>query len=135
MATSNDSFFLLDVDDDVNGPVIHALTPSSVMVVHDADDLQRKLEQFEDPHSDAIPKSKEGRRWYVERVRPALRFYCKRYGVDVPDWLSSDEQWEVMSEEEKLAKFGRTDLKVRDFMKLNFPDIQVQRDEDEQEQP
>lgn len=132
---SNDSFFLLDVEDDDNGPVIHALTPSSVMVVNDADDLQAKLDQFSDLSGAAVPKTKAGRRWYVERVRPALRFYCKRYGVDVPDWLESDEQWEVMSEEEKLAKFGTTDVKIRDFMPLNFPDLQVQRDDEpEQEQ-
>lgn len=132
---SNDSFFLLDVEDDSNGFVIHALTPSSVMVVHDADDLQKKLAAYADPHNQPVQDTKAGRRWYVERVRPALRFYCKRYGIDVPDWLENDDQWESMPDEEKLATFGRTDLKIRDFMPLNFPDIQVQRDEDEQEQP
>lgn len=125
--------FILEIDDAGDGPSLHVLTPASVLVVLDADDLERKLAAFSDPvASGVVRNSPRGRRWYVEKILPALRYYCGKYDVDVPGWLQSNDHWEEMSEDELEHLFGPGELRLREFAPANCADIAVVRDEPEE---
>ena len=128
--------FILEIDDTGDGPSLHVLTPASVLVVLDGDDLESKLAAFSDPIANGVVRnSPRGRRWYVEKILPALRYYCDKYEVDVPDWLASDNHWKGMAEDEQEHLFGPGELRLREFMPANCADIAVVRDEpDEGEQ-
>lgn len=124
--------FILEVDDGDEGPSIHALTPSSVLVVHGTDQLNEMLEAFSDPvKNGAVQNTAKARRWYVEKILPTLRHYCDKYEVDQPEWLVGNNHWEGMSRDEQEQLFGPGELKLREFQSVNCPDIQVIRDEEE----
>jgi hypothetical protein len=126
----SDHFILDVVEDDDGEPVVHAATPSSVVMVTDADDLNEKLVAFSDPFKNRVlPNTKQARLLYLTRYMPALRFYCKQFKVDVPDWLAESTQWDEMSDEEKQKKFGTADLKLREFQPVKCPDIAVVREQ------
>jgi len=127
--------FILEVDDGEDGPSLHALTPASVLVVLGPEDLQEKLEAFSDPiRNGVVRNSPRHRRWYVEKILPALRFYCRKYDLEVPGWLVGNNHWEEMSPEEQELLFGPGELRFREFQPVNCPDIAVVRDGDEQDQ-
>jgi hypothetical protein len=128
--------FILEIDDAGDGPSLHVLTPASVLVVLGGDDLESKLAAFSDPIANGVVRnSPRGRRWYVEKILPALRYYCDKYEVDVPDWLASDNHWKGIAEDEQEHLFGPGELRLREFMPANCADIAVVRDEpDEGEQ-
>lgn len=123
--------FMLDIDGD--GGALHVITPASVLSVHDAEALSELLTKYEDPvRNKVIKNTSKDRRWFVEKVLPALRFFCKRYGVDVPSWLATNGHWERMTDEERAQLFGPEPLRFREFMPVEQPDIQVIREEEEQ---
>ena len=128
--------FILEIDDAGDGPSLHVLTPASVLVVLDEDDLESKLAAFSDPIANGVVRnSPRGRRWYVEKILPALRYYCDKYEVDVPDWLASDNHWKSMAGAEQVLLLVLGKLRLREFMPANCADIAVVRDEpDEGEQ-
>lgn len=135
---NRDDYFMLDIVDDAEGPALHVTTPASVLVVHDVDDLQQKLEAYSDPiDSGAVKNTPQARRWFVEKTLPALRFYCDRIGVPQPDWLATNGHWERMSDQDKQRLFGPEPLKLREFAPVARPDLQVVREEEDeaQEQP
>lgn len=129
---NRDSYFMLDVVEDEGGG-IHVTTPSSVLMIHNAEELEERLEAFSDPIKNGVVKNTpKERRWYVEKILPALRFYCDRFEVDKPDWLATNGHWERMSDEEKQQLFGPEPLKMREFAPVNCPDIAVQREEEQE---
>jgi hypothetical protein len=126
----SDHFILDIVEDDDGVPVVHAATPASVVMVTDADDLNEKLVAFSDPFKNRVlPNTKESRRVYLTRYMPALRFYCKQFNVEIPDWLAESTQWEEMSDDEKQQRFGTTDLNLREFQPVKCPDIAIVREQ------
>ncbi len=129
--------FILEVDDGDEGPSLHALTPASVLVVLGPEDLERKLHAFSDPVNNGVVRNApRDRRWYVEKILPALRYYCGKYDVEQPDWLVGNNHWEGMDDEERRRLFGPEDLRFREFSPVNCPDIAVVREGDEDgEQP
>jgi hypothetical protein len=49
-------------------------------------------------------------------VRPALRYWCAKYGVDVPSWLQTDDYFtKQLGPEEKMEMFGTTKLIIKEF--------------------
>jgi hypothetical protein len=127
--------FILEIDEGDEGPTIHALTPASVLVIHGADELNGKLEAFRDPvKNKVVQNTTKARRWYVEKILPALRYYCDKYDVPQPDWLVGNNHWEGMDDEEKELLFGPGELKFREFQPVNVPDIHVDREEEEVQQ-
>lgn len=128
--------FILEIDDGEDGPSLHALTPAAVVVVLGPDDLRAKLDAFSDPvRNGVVRNAPRDRRWYVEKILPALRFYCGKYDLEVPDWLVGNNHWEGMSPEEQERLFGPGELRFREFRPANCPDIAVVRDgDDEQDQ-
>lgn len=133
---NRDDMFMLDVTDDGGDPALHVTTPASVLVIGDANQLQERLTAFSDPiKNKVVQNTVKARRWYVEKILPALRYYCDRFGVEQPDWLSTNGHWERMTDDEQKKLFGPEPLKLRDFAQVERPDIQVIREEEEQEQP
>jgi len=127
---NRDDYFMLDITKDG----LHVTTPSSVLMIHSADELNERLEAFSDPIKNKVVKNNpKDRRWYVEKILPALRFYCDRLGVEKPDWLATNGHWERMSDEEKKQLFGPEQLRLREFAPVNQPDIAVIREEEQQE--
>lgn len=127
--------FILEIDDVDDGTSLHVLIPSSVIVVLGKDDLEGKLEAFADPIRNGVVRNVAlDRRWYVEKILPALRFYCKKYDVEVPDWLVGNNHWEEMSEEEQEQLFGPGPLRFREFKMVVVPDIAVVREDDDEEE-
>jgi hypothetical protein len=125
--------FILEIDDGEDGPSLHAITPASVLVVLGKDDLEDKLVAFSNPVANKVVRnSPRGRRWYVEKILPTLRYYCDKYDVEQPGWLASNDHWEGMSEDEQEHLFGPGELRFREFASANCADIAVARDEEEQ---
>lgn len=127
-------YFMLDVIDDENDPGIRVTTPASVLVIHEVNELNERLEAFSDPIKNRVVKNNpKARRWYVEKILPALRFYCDRLGVEKPAWLATNGHWERMTDEEKARLFGPEPLRLREFAQVAQADIAVVREEQEQE--
>lgn len=94
--------------------------PGDVFRCEDKEDLQEALKHFSKPLlKHLVPDSQMARRKYVEKIRPALRYYCKKFGVKVPTWLVDDKYYtERMSSQEKLKAFGTDNLKIREFGRM-----------------
>ena len=123
---NRDNVFMLDIGNDG----LHVITPASVLMIHDANELTERLEAFSDPIKNKVIKNTpKDRRWYVEKILPALRFYCDRLGVEKPGWLATNGHWERMDDEEKVHLFGSDPLVLREFAPVNQPDIEVVREE------
>ena len=130
---NRDDYFMLDAVKDPD-PGIHVHTPASVIVIHNAAELTERLEAFSDPIRNKVVKNNaKARRWYVEKILPALRFYCDRLGVEKPAWLATNGHWERMTDEEKVRLFGPEPLRLREFANVAQADIAVIRDEAEGE--
>lgn len=128
--------FILEIDDDGGEPSLHVLTPASVLVVLGKEDLERKLDAFSDPIANGVVRNRpRDRRWFVEKILPALRFYCGKYDVEQPDWLVGNNHWEGMDDATKERLFGPGELRLREFMPANCADIAVVREGPDEEQP
>ena len=84
--------------------------------VHSKYDLQHALDFYGHPFVHGrLPEGKHAQRWYVTRVRPALRWFCNKYDVHVPKWLKENGIYDLMTEEERIEHYGRPDLEVKEF--------------------
>lgn len=111
------------------GKAIRVTTPSQVLAVHSKEELEELLKFYSRPFIRHLtPDSHFARRWHVEKVRPALRYYCKKFGVKVPAWLENDDYYKNLPDEEKMDLFGTTTLSHREFRPLrSFPGGTVKR--------
>lgn len=102
-----------------NGVVTHFSLhrPEDVLPgVHSLEDTQAALDYYAHPFIDnALPQGKHARRWHVTRVRPALRWFCKKYEIEQPTWLKGNGIYDNMTEEERTAHYGQPELLVNDF--------------------
>ena len=105
------------------GKSIRITSPSQVLRIHDKEELEMQLKHYSRGILGLmIRNSQFARRWHVEKVRPALRYYCKKYQVKIPHWLENDDEYRHMSDEEKTRHFGTTKLSLREFTPLKrFP--------------
>lgn len=95
----------------------HYYTPEDVMPgVKDRKALETALKWYANPFiRKHTPDSTFARRRYVEKVRPTLRWYCKKFGVNVPAWLKGNGHYDKLGPEEHEAFFGKDPLDVREF--------------------
>ena len=95
-------------------------TPEKVLPIHDAEELKLQLKHYSSlliKHH--TPDSPGARRKYVEKIRPALRFYCQKFGVKVPQWLADDSMYtERMSVQDRTQMFGTKRLNIREFKQV-----------------
>jgi len=91
-------------------------SPETVLRVRTQGDLLKLLEFYSCPFIELrTPRTKFARRHYVERVRPALRWYCRQFSVPTPTWLANDESILLCSPSEARALFGTRPLAIREF--------------------
>lgn len=64
------------------------------------------------------PATPEERRWHVELARPAMRWFCRAFGVRTPRWLAvvADARLLDLTPEERRRLFGAAPLVVREFV-------------------
>ena len=68
-----------------DGKQLKITTPSQVVSIHTKDELEAQLQHYDRPFvSHVVPDNQQARRNYVEAIRPALRYYCAKFGVKVP---------------------------------------------------
>ena len=106
------------------------LTPSMVVHIADKDELKLQLEHYKKPFiTDLVPDSTIARRNLVEHVRPALRYWCAKFGMEVPDWLKDEKQYTEMSHEEKVKMFGTDHLVIKEFKK--FKQVPLEKNDEQ----
>lgn len=99
---------------------VEVLTPSSVLPVHNVEELESQLHHYSKVFMtittvDSVP----ARRHYVEQIRPALRYYCKKFGVHAPSWLKTDDYYlNHLSVAERHKMFGLKPLRIGEFQKV-----------------
>jgi hypothetical protein len=90
--------------------------PDKIVKCRSREELQRLLDWYSCPFVKMrVPDQPVARRRYVEQVRPALRWFCKRYHVDIPEWLKGNAHYDTMPKDEFSDYFGEGDLKVFEF--------------------
>lgn len=90
--------------------------PSKIVRCHNKEDLERLLEWYSYPFIKLrVPDNTFARRRYVEQVRPALRWFCKKFQQDIPEWLQGNGHYDFMSSEEMTDFFGEGPLQVFEF--------------------
>lgn len=115
--------------------VVLMMHPNKILngYVHDAQTLKTMLRKYQ---SNVLSMFTDGsiadRRHYVEWIRPALRFYCRQYDVQVPEWLERTGPWENLSAEEHTELFGPGPLRHREFR--SWADRQIEKQNQEAQQ-
>jgi len=90
--------------------------PDKILKCRSKEELQHLLDWYSYPFIKMrVPDLPVARRRYVEEVRPALRWFCKRYQMDIPEWLKGNAHYEDMPKEEFSDFFGEGDLQVHEF--------------------
>ena len=86
--------------------------PSEVLPIHDKEELKLQLDHYSGPFiKHQLPNSTFARKRYILYIRPALRYYCAKFDVKVPDWLKDDSYFENLPDAEKNDLFGTTKLR------------------------
>lgn len=99
--------------------------PQDVVRVNDAHELQAQLQHYKKANGvtflrHVVVDSTHARIQYVTRIRPALRYYCKKFKVPVPDWLKTDTAFETLSVQKQHELFGCVlKFPVREFAEIN----------------
>lgn len=95
-------------------------TPEKVLPIHDVEELQHQLKHYARTlMKHTTVDSVHARRKYVELIRPALRYYCKKFNVKVPKWLANDDYYaKTMSVDERQKMFGMAPLRIGEFQQL-----------------
>lgn len=104
--------------DGTKGIEVH--TPESVLPVYSKEELEAQLKHYaRGLMSLTVSDSVGARRKYVEFIRPALRYYCKKYSVTPPNWLATDTYFtKTMSASERQKQFGLKPLRIGEFQKM-----------------
>jgi hypothetical protein len=94
------------------------ITPSMVVHIADKDELKHQLRHYHRPFiRDVVPDTTTARKNYVEHVRPALRYWCAKFGIEVPHWLKGEDDFVKLSDTKKMELFGTTELHILEFRK------------------
>lgn len=101
------------------GKAVRITRPTDVLTILDKRELHAQLDHYATPFIKLTsPDSTAARKWYVEKVRPALRYYCIKFGVKIPEWLKNEDYFKRMSDKEKQDYFGTTKLSFREFKRM-----------------
>jgi len=99
------------------GKTLKVTTPHQVLHINEVGELKAQLAHYSRPFIRHVvhPNTQFARKFYVEKVRPALRYYCLKYSVAVPAWLKDDSYFHDLPDDEKMSLFGTTKLAKREF--------------------
>lgn len=105
-------------------PTLMMLTPSMVLHVPDRDELEHQLEYYNTLFISQVgAQEPQARRWYVEHMRPCLRYWCHKFGKEIPSWLENEETYTEMPDDQKQELFGTTELEIQEFRKFKRPKL------------
>jgi len=95
-------------------------TPEKVLPCRSKDELEAQLKHYAKflmvLHT---ADNMAARRKYVEKIRPALRYYCKKFNVKAPSWLATDDYYtKTLTADERQRMFGAKPLRIGEFQKL-----------------
>ena len=98
---------------------VEAISPESVVAIHTHEELDAQLLHYSQLLSQSLPGDKDVLRHHVELVRPALRFYCKKFGTEPPQWLADDKFFtETMTDSDRAGMFGDKPLRIGEFKSM-----------------
>lgn len=102
------------------GTTIKVTRPQDVLQIHDVEELKAQLAHYAVPAIRLVvrPDTPVARKYYVEYVRSALRYYCTKFGVTIPHWLENDDFYHKLDDDTKQELFGTTKLSKREFRPL-----------------
>lgn len=91
---------------------VDAVYPHEVLNIRRKADLETALEMYSHPFPmmDGSPviHTRSGVRYLVEWLYPALRWYCRVYGVKIPSWLEEGKGWyDRLSPGDQIKAFGK----------------------------
>ncbi len=122
MSRERDDHFAFELQDNPKsktGKSPKMTAPSSIIRIPDREELRLQLKHYSRPFiKHQLPDNQFARKTYVEKVRPALRYYCQKFGINVPDWLKDERYFENLPDKEKLDMFGTLELKIAEFKPL-----------------
>ena len=126
MTTERKDHVMLTVRNDkqsMRGKTLAITRPDQILHITDKQELDAQLEHYSRPFlTHLLPDTTFARRHHLLYVRPALRYYCARFGVKVPSWLENDDAYEQLPDDEKVKLFGTTKLRYNGkFAPLNKP--------------
>lgn len=94
------------------GRSLNIVTPQKVLRIHTKEELRLQLDHYARPFlKHQVPDTTFARKNYILYLRPALRYYCARFGVKVPKWLENDDYYKGLPDDEKQDLFGTTKLR------------------------
>lgn len=97
-------------------PTIRTVFPDEVVRPADAEELKELLQQYTQPRIDSMVKGDPAHRLhYIQRIRPALRYFCKKFGMPIPRALEGNGAWGGLPRESCLKTFGVPYLRVLEF--------------------
>lgn len=99
----------------------HAVYPHEILNIRRKVDLEHALELFSHPFPmmDGSPAihHKSGMRFLAEWIYPALRWYCRVYGVTPPPWLEEGKTWaDHLGAGDRIKAFGKKPLDAREWI-------------------
>lgn len=98
---------------------VEAWSPERVVEIHTHEELESQLQHYSQMLSQSLPEDKDVLRHHVELVRPALRFYCKKFQVEPPKWLADDKYFtEHLTDSDRARMFGDKPLRIGEFRNL-----------------
>jgi hypothetical protein len=86
---------------------VRPVSPNEIVSVETEGDIIHLFKRYSPTQWKRTARSSEHRRRYVELVRPALRFYCHKFRIPVPDWLTDESQFLALSRADQVRLFGR----------------------------
>lgn len=90
--------------------------PERILKIRGKADLLARLKWYSHPFvMNRVPDSVVARRFYVEQTRPALRWWCKKLGVETPKWLEGNAHFDDMEPGERAIYFGEEPFVVHEF--------------------
>ena len=110
----NDHFMITMADDPKasTGKTLRITRPTDVLSIFDKEELQLQLKHYSRPFlRHLVPDSTFARKHYILYTRPALRYFCAKFNVTVPDWLKDDSYYEHLPPDELESLFGTTKLR------------------------
>ncbi len=107
-------------------------SPAHVISITSRKELNHQLDYYGVP----ILRFDEpvGRKFFIENIRPALRYYCIKFGVEIPEWLEEETHFGhgAGTPEEMEMTFGVPKLDPSTWDEWIFQEVADTRDIEEE---
>jgi hypothetical protein len=109
----------VSVDNKKERDLVNFIYPHEVINVRSKRDLDEALSFYSNPfpmlEGSEHMQTKEGLKYMIEWTFPALRWFCKVYGKEVPGWLHGNGWADNLDEKEVIKYFGKDPINVREW--------------------